>query len=672
MHKGQSTIELAAIAVLVITGIIVGGPYVLRSIQAHFKLWSHSVQESTDDHLIEPQDVNIDLPPCTFTWVPGSCGASGCKKTERVYSKNSTPAGCDFGLKCEVDPACCTEPVRSNSVCWRSPASAPQPATDGIPAGFHVCGSGTPLDNVRDRVFQFNCGALQNVQVCQQDTTDGDGDRDCTPQCRRGITNATTCPGDGTELLDDVDITLVGLLAECSTVNPEQKCEGYCEPAHRPEGNMCVPTCGSDPGAGPGDAGVCQPQFGENCATCAADCPCGTNTKCDLPTATCVNTCGVDGCQNEFGEDQNTCCVDCACPTGQMCDTTNAATGTCIATCGAPGHEFCEPQFGEDCNTCATDCNCGSFTGCSCTGMQLCGTNTGKCESSCGDGQCNNLNNGENQTTCCQDCGCPGNQTCDPLSQTCVVAPIQCIVRSAIGSDQVYSPSCLPGEIATGGGVRERDFPNDRNANWDCPSNNSGQCISGTGATRWRCFGEDDNIECYAVCCPSSLPVQQCVVRAVVGGEETQANCNPGEVLTGGGMHSNGNGNFAYPVNDGSWTPQGWQNQASDGQTPVGWHCYGENDNTICFAVCCAPLTGSNLQCTVRRNPVVNYGGEIVDSQNCAPGQFLTGGGTIEHFDQNSNAAYPNASNGGTAKSWHCWGAGDDVACYGICCGTSN
>jgi len=223
--RAQSTIEMALVVVLVILGVIVTGPYVLRSINAHFKLWDDSVQDSFDDHLIQAtkEQINIILPPCSCHWVAGSCGAQGCNKTERVYAKACTPSGCDLGYSCQVEDSCCSSPVRTNT-CWRSPSSAPHPATGTIPAGFHACGSGALLTNVKDRVFQYVCGTGGNQQVCQQDTTTADGDRDCTPRCRTEElpVGAILCPGDGTTLTDDMSITYV---SDCSGADGTQ-CRG--------------------------------------------------------------------------------------------------------------------------------------------------------------------------------------------------------------------------------------------------------------------------------------------------------------------------------------------------------------------------------------------------------------------------------------------------------------
>ena len=48
-RQGQSLIEYALIATIVIFGIVMMGPYVLRSIQAHFKMWDDQIQDSHNE-----------------------------------------------------------------------------------------------------------------------------------------------------------------------------------------------------------------------------------------------------------------------------------------------------------------------------------------------------------------------------------------------------------------------------------------------------------------------------------------------------------------------------------------------------------------------------------------------------------------------------------------------
>ena len=57
--KGQSIIEYSALVVLIIVAITVMGPYVLRSINAHFKLWQEAIDDSVNDRMLKVPMVKI-------------------------------------------------------------------------------------------------------------------------------------------------------------------------------------------------------------------------------------------------------------------------------------------------------------------------------------------------------------------------------------------------------------------------------------------------------------------------------------------------------------------------------------------------------------------------------------------------------------------------------------
>ena len=91
-------IEYVIIAVLVILGIVTMGPYVLRSIDAHFKLWDVGVQDSFDEN-INQAPVN-DIPANSIntnchTPIVGSCGSnqatSLCAPNQREIDYDCNP-----------------------------------------------------------------------------------------------------------------------------------------------------------------------------------------------------------------------------------------------------------------------------------------------------------------------------------------------------------------------------------------------------------------------------------------------------------------------------------------------------------------------------------------------------------------------------------------------------
>ena len=184
---------------------------------------------------------------------------------------------------------------------------------------------------------------------------------------------------------------------ECDSAGGEDPCtcpedcgrpvcgDGVCECPENQDN--CCQDCGcGDPGCTTCNAatgacdsncgnGTCEPDCGENCETCAEDCP---------------TTCGDGTC--ECGENAENCCEDCGCPACQSC-----VDGACQSDCGDGA---CDPAC-EDCNSCPTDCapTCGDST-CECG--EDCNNCAEDCQD-CGDGCCD-ADAGENCDTCPTDC----------------------------------------------------------------------------------------------------------------------------------------------------------------------------------------------------------------------------------------------------------------------------
>lgn len=57
-QKGQHTLEYMILLILIMAGIIIGGPYVIRSWNAQVKGWEDSVVDSMDDPLMEADSVS--------------------------------------------------------------------------------------------------------------------------------------------------------------------------------------------------------------------------------------------------------------------------------------------------------------------------------------------------------------------------------------------------------------------------------------------------------------------------------------------------------------------------------------------------------------------------------------------------------------------------------------
>ncbi|MDE2027122.1 MAG: hypothetical protein KGK03_00765 [Candidatus Omnitrophica bacterium] len=120
MHKrGQSIIEYILIAILVILGIVFMGSYVLRSVNAHFRLWDVSVRESAEEIINQAPVNNVpDIPlNCHCTSEAGSCGTnqngSLCAANQREYHFNCNLPGCNGSAgaeTCVLDESCCNTP----------------------------------------------------------------------------------------------------------------------------------------------------------------------------------------------------------------------------------------------------------------------------------------------------------------------------------------------------------------------------------------------------------------------------------------------------------------------------------------------------------------------------------------------------------------------------------
>ena len=76
--KGQSIVEAILVVIVLITAIIVGGPYLLDSINGHYKLWDSGVADSINDHLIQAKASDLTVIPgsCTSKDVATVCGGA--------------------------------------------------------------------------------------------------------------------------------------------------------------------------------------------------------------------------------------------------------------------------------------------------------------------------------------------------------------------------------------------------------------------------------------------------------------------------------------------------------------------------------------------------------------------------------------------------------------------
>ena len=160
--SGQSPIEYATMAALVIAAILIIGPTVVRSINAHFKSLEEGAQDSFREDIQQAPVGGGLVPPCDCgDFVDsGGCGnAATCgstipqgaaPETYRVWTRLCTPVGCNAQwtaqtglttIECREDPlnTCCTIPVPTG-LCAAAGGCA-----DGQMQNVQQCGSPNPV-----------------------------------------------------------------------------------------------------------------------------------------------------------------------------------------------------------------------------------------------------------------------------------------------------------------------------------------------------------------------------------------------------------------------------------------------------------------------------------------------------------------------------------------------
>lgn len=183
--KAQSLIQYIVITTLVMASIIITGPYVIRSWNAHLKTLDDSIQDSfADPLLIAPTD-DIDIPGCDCTWGDVVCDGQStipgwthinCSPQEMLEEVNCIPAGCEDTYpinpkaQCVTESCCCElilgavpdncgsayNPSVSMVHCSNSYIQPPCPV--GTVESVLRCGGGTPTTDTVVCVPNTNCG----------------------------------------------------------------------------------------------------------------------------------------------------------------------------------------------------------------------------------------------------------------------------------------------------------------------------------------------------------------------------------------------------------------------------------------------------------------------------------------------------------------------------------
>ncbi len=128
-NKGQSVLEYMLLASIIMVGIIIGGPILLKSVQGYFQLTDESVQDATSEIIQQaPDATNIPkicgcsngttaLPSAlnigsyqAAGWSQGECGVGNCSALQRYFYRTCSPIKCAAEEACVPDGTCCSAP----------------------------------------------------------------------------------------------------------------------------------------------------------------------------------------------------------------------------------------------------------------------------------------------------------------------------------------------------------------------------------------------------------------------------------------------------------------------------------------------------------------------------------------------------------------------------------
>jgi hypothetical protein len=133
IFRAQSTLEFIMIIILVLAGVMVMGPYVLRSVNAYMRSWELSADQAKNNPtvIIQPWELPDGPPPppscatdCEYC-TQADCRAPKCM-WRIVYSDYGSPTPGECQLiqeKCRMyNPGDCTDFTPPNDCCYEESA----------------------------------------------------------------------------------------------------------------------------------------------------------------------------------------------------------------------------------------------------------------------------------------------------------------------------------------------------------------------------------------------------------------------------------------------------------------------------------------------------------------------------------------------------------------------
>lgn len=260
-RRGVSGLEYMAIIVLVMTGILLGGPYVMRAINAPFKTIEEGAIDSAREEIKQGSGVVGPMPVCNCTPLAfAGCGdgSGGCAKTRELWRRTCAPLGCEVDLiavgvitvmqECRDNPSntCCLDPAPTG-LC-------------GALATHVACAAG-------EMEVKKMCGSPAQTAVydCLPDAA-------CSNTCQPyGANVAGWC--DPLNFQNGVTGSTPPVLVDNGHCNDttDMRCKAECAAGAYAAGGACFLVCsGPPPYTCPN--GVCQASLGENAVNCPADC----------------------------------------------------------------------------------------------------------------------------------------------------------------------------------------------------------------------------------------------------------------------------------------------------------------------------------------------------------------------------------------------------------------
>lgn len=254
-RRGQHFVEYTVLVSLVVAGIIITSPYLIRSWHAHVKSYDDSVQDSFNDPLIacttedcvegDPDPVCTAQDPHCGNGTAGNCqrveiqvdykcdllGAkvpdSECERDTRVREVNDPP-----------ESACCQTIPYSTEFCGEAGGPCPdEPCGKEEICARTICAVPVELDSALDCLLPENEGKCSISLGCIKE-------RACQFGCKGDLPEAFKtedppfCPGD-----DEIDTynETISVVDDCTggdtNREPERMCQVQCKPPFYADGD---------------------------------------------------------------------------------------------------------------------------------------------------------------------------------------------------------------------------------------------------------------------------------------------------------------------------------------------------------------------------------------------------------------------------------------------------